>query len=551
MHNTLKNTLLAAVSTLTLAACAVGPDFFTPAAPDVKSYTDTELPMQTATAPGVDNPVQNFVSGKDVAADWWKGYGSEPLNQLVDQAIRHNPDLQAASASLRQAQENYYAARGGLLPSVDAAFSPTREKFNPSAFGQTGAPSSIFTLYNASVNVSYTLDLFGGTRRGIEAAKAQADTQRYQLTAAYLSLTGNVVTAAIQEASLRQQIAETQNIIDIESKQLDVLTKQFEFGATPKSTVLAQQTELAQMQTTLPPLQKLLTQTHNQLAVLAGRFPGDGTTPGFDLSTLTLPKDLPLSLPSKLVEQRPDIKAAEEQLHAANAEIGVATANMLPQISLTGTIGSETTSFSKLFTSGAEVWGIGGNVLQPLFHGGELFHDRKAAIAAHDKAAAQYQSVVLQAFKNVADTLRALQYDAEGLGAQMNAERAAHTSLDLAQTQFQVGAISYPQLLDAQRAFSQARIGLVQANAARFADTAALYQSLGGGWWNTDIKEAMKPEPAKPADPTQPAPVATPAAVPAPEGVAAPVPTPAVTTTPAAPAKPEETQTPSKNEKKS
>jgi NodT family efflux transporter outer membrane factor (OMF) lipoprotein len=495
MKHFLKSIFLAAAAVPLLAACAVGPDFMKPAAPDVARYTDTELPGKTASADGIAGAGQAFTQGKDVPAEWWKLFGSEPLNKLMSQALKTNPDLKAASASLRQARENYYAARGELLPSIDASFDTTREKFNPAAFGETGVPSSIFTLYNASVSVSYGIDIFGGTRRAIEEARAQADYQRSLRDAAYLSLTANVVTAAIQEASLSAQIKETQNIIDIESMQLDVLKKQFEFGATAKSIVLEQQATLAQTQAGLPALEKQLAQTRNQLAVLAGNFPGNGNIEAFDLSALHLPEELPVSLPSKLVEQRPDIRAAEEQLHAASADIGVATANMLPQFSITGSYGSESVQSGKLFGPSAEVWSIGGGILQPIFHGGELLHAKRAAVAAYDKAAAQYQGTVLLAFKNVADTLRALQYDADGLAAQVSAETAAKNSLDLTQAQFTAGAITYPQLLDAQRTYQQARINLVQAQASRLADTAALFQALGGSWQEKAAGAAKETQP--------------------------------------------------------
>ncbi|HEU5046515.1 MAG TPA: efflux transporter outer membrane subunit [Rickettsiales bacterium] len=478
--------LLLATATLALSSCAVGPDFKSPKGPDIARYTDSEMPGKTASAKGDTGAAQRFAKGADVPMDWWKQFGSEPLNKIVDEAFKENPDLEAATASLRQAQEAYYATRGDFLPSIDAGFKATREKFNPAAFGQTGAPASIFTLYQGTVNVSYNLDLFGGTRRALEAAGAQVDYERFELEAAYLSMTANVVTTAIQEASLREQIKEINDIVNIQREQLDLLKKQLAVGAVPKTTVLEQEATLAQTQTTLPSLEKQLAQTRNQLAVLAGKFPGNNTLANFNLTDLKLPEQLPLSLPSSLVEQRPDIRAAEAMLHTASANVGVATANMLPQISINGAYGSESTSFSKLFTSGTEVWSIGGGLLQPLFHGGTLLHEKRAAVAAYDKASAQYKSTVLQAFKNVADTLRALQYDAEGLAAQVNAEEAAHNSLDLARTQYKVGAISYPQLLDAQRTYAQARIGLVQARAARLTDTVTLFQALGGGWQNAE-----------------------------------------------------------------
>ena len=485
-------------TTAFLVGCAVGPDFEKPAAPDVARYTDSDLPEKTAATDGVAGAAQTFAAGTDAPVEWWKLYGSEPLNQLMVQALKNNPDLKAASAALVEARENYKATSGDLLPSVDASFEPTREKINPAAFGQTGAPSSIFTLYNASVSVSYGIDVFGGTRRAVEESKAQADYENFERDAAYMTLTANVVTAAVQEASLSAQIKETQRIIDIEGSELSVMQKQFELGATAKSIVLQQQAILAQTKATLPALQQQHAAQRSQLAVLVGVLPGKGPVGTFDLATLHLPETLPVSLPSKLVEQRPDIRAAEEQLHAASADIGVATANMLPQFSITGSYGSESTKTGKLFTGGSEVWSLGGSILQPIFRGGELLHEKRAAVAAYDKAAAQYESTVLTAFKNVADTLRALQYDADALGAQVEAAAAAKGSLELTQEQYKDGSITYPQLLDAQRTYQQARINLVQAQAARFNDTAALFQALGGSMH----------EPSSNAVATDPAPAA-------------------------------------------
>lgn len=494
MDSVIRTLLLTTTTIALLAGCAVGPDFTKPAAPDVKRYTNTDLPARTSSTAGLAGAAQVFVNNGDVPEEWWKQFGSDSLNQLVGQALLSNPDLKAADASLRMAQENFYAERGDILPTVDATGGDVREKFNPAAFGQVGVPSTIFTLYNASVNISYGIDIFGGARRAIEEALAGTNYQRYERQAAYLTLISNVVNAAVQEASLNQQIKETQNIIDIETKQLEVMQKQLALGAIPKSTVLEQEATLAQTQTNLPPLQKQLAQQQNTLAVLAGKFPGNDNSAIFDLGSLKLPEQLPLSLPSKLVEKRPDIRAAEEQLHQASAAIGVATAEMLPKITLTGSYGTENTQSGALFGPAAEVWSLGAGLTQPIFHGGALLHERRESVAAYDKAAAQYQSTVLLAFKNVADTLRALQYDADGLAAQVNAEAAAKNSLDLAQIQFNAGAISYPQLLDAQRTYQQARIGLVQAQAARFTDTVALYQALGGSIHDTD--STSKPLPS-------------------------------------------------------
>lgn len=476
----------ASAAAVLLAGCAVGPNFHRPAAPDVNGYTREPLPAQTASAAALGGAVQRFATGQDIPGQWWTLFHSSQLNALVEDALEANPGLQAAQAALRRARENVYAQGGSLFPAVNATVSATRQK----ASRAPTLPSSIYSLYNASVSVSYTLDLFGGTRRQIEALAAQADYQRFQVEAAYLALTSNVVTAAVQEASLRAQIAATEELIKAETEQLGLVRRQFELGAASMAAVLAQEATLAQTQATLPPLQKQLAQVRNQLTALAGRFPSQEISSTFDLSSLQLPQDLPVSLPSRLVEQRPDVRAAEAQLHEASAQIGVATANMLPQLTLSANLGSAALQAGKLFSSGTGIWSVSASLLQPLFHGGELLHRRRAAIAAYEQAAAQYRSTVLAAFQNVADALRALQSDADTLKAQVAAERSAAASLEIARRQFRVGAVSYLSLLDAQRTYQQARITLVQAQAGRYADTAALFQALGGGWWNRlDVAE--------------------------------------------------------------
>ena len=476
--------MLAAAAVLALiAGCAVGPDFKRPAAPDAQGYTPEPLPAETASSDVAAGEAQRFVQDQDIPGQWWALFHSPPLSTLIDQALKANPTLQAAQAALRQARENLYAGEGEFYPQVNGSFSHSRQKFAGATFGQAGF-SPIFSLNTAEVSVSYTLDVFGGIRRQVESLAAQAEFQRFQLEAAYLTLTSNVVAAAVQEASLRAQIATTEDIIDVETQQLGVLQRQFELGGSAKTAVLAQAATLAQAKATLPPLQKQLAQQRNLLSVLAGRVPSDEPAQRFELAGLELPQDLPLTLPSRLVEQRPDIQASEAQLHSASAEIGVAIANMLPQITLTGDIGSTATKIGNLFTPGTGIWSVAQGVTQPIFRGGTLLHQKRAAEAAFDQAAAQYRSTVLTSFQNVADTLRALQSDAEALNAQVASERAADDSLQLSRQQFQLGAISYTALLDAERTAQQARLGLVQAQAARFADTAALFQALGGGWWN-------------------------------------------------------------------
>jgi len=426
------------------------------------------------------------MEGMDIPAQWWTLFHSPSLNLLVERALKANPNLEAAQATLRQAQENVYAAEGVLFPAVNANGSALREKYNGAQFGQPGTPGPLFTLYNASVNVSYGIDLFGAARRTLESLEAQKEFERFQLEGAYLTLTSNVVTTAVQEASLRAQITATREIIDVESQQLDMLQHQLSVGVVSLSSVLAQQTVLAQTRANLPLLEKQLALIRNQLAALAGYFPSEDGGEAFDLEMLQLPQDLPVSLSSRLVEQRPDIRAAESLLHSASAKVGVATANMFPQFTISGSVGTVATSAGSLFSSGSAVWSVGANLTQPLFNGGMLQHQRRAAVAAYDGAAAQYRSTVLSAFQDVANVLDALQFDAGILQAQMQAGQSAADSLDIARKQYQIGAASYLALLNAQQAYQQTRIALVQARASRYADTAALFQSLGGGWWNRE-----------------------------------------------------------------
>jgi NodT family efflux transporter outer membrane factor (OMF) lipoprotein len=469
-----------------LAGCAVGPNFRQPEAPAAPRYTETQLPAQTASSPGTGGTAQRFAPGQDLPEQWWSLFHSDPLDQLVRQAIADSPNLTAAQAALQVARENLAAQTGALLyPRVDANLDATREKLSGAALGQPNAGSTIFSLYNASVNVSYALDVAGGNRRELEALQSLVDYQQYQLAGAHLALTSNVVTAAIREASLRAQIDSTREIIDAQNKQLELVQRQFDLGAVARLSLVAQQTQAAQTEALLPPLERELAQTRHQLAALTGRLPSDGGIPTFNLSALTLPEALPISVPSALARQRPDIRAAEALLHQASAQIGVATANQYPQINLTGSFGAQATELHNLF-AGPSVWSIGAGLLQPLFHAGELEAKRRAAVAAYDQAAAQYRETVLLAFQNVADALRALEADARTLKAQSDAEALARETLNLTQRQFQLGATNYLALLDAQRQFNLARFALVQAQANRYADTAALFQALGGGWWQGD-----------------------------------------------------------------
>lgn len=480
---------------LAIGGCAVGPDFDRPPAPTDTGYTPEPLATQTASVRSRGGEAQHFLPDRDIPGDWWALFHSVPLNRLIDQALKANPDLDAAQAALRQAQENVYAEQGALFPQASLSFQAEKERFSGATFGNSST-HAVFGLVTPSLNISYAPDVFGGTRRQIESLTAQAEYQRFQLEAAYLTLTSNVVVAAVQEASLRGQVAATQDIIRDQAQSLRLVRDRFNLGGASQADVLTQEAQLAQTRATLPPLQKQLAQTRNQLTALAGQLPAHETAATFALDSMHLPQDLPVSLPSQLVEQRPDMRAAEAQMHAASAEIGVATANQLPQFSITGSLGTASNSFTNMFAPSTGVWSIAGGVTQTLFDAGTLLHKKRAAVAAFEQTAAQYRSTVIKACQNVADTLRALQSDADAMVAQAAAERSALASLDLARRQYQLGAIDYLTLLNAQRTWQQARINLVQAEANRYADTAALFQALGGGWWHrsdvTQVADSTK-----------------------------------------------------------
>jgi NodT family efflux transporter outer membrane factor (OMF) lipoprotein len=467
-----------------LAGCVVGPDFRTPDAPAAKTYTETTLPEKTAYAQVPGGAEQQFISGRDIPAQWWSLFKSAALDELIRMALRESPNIALARARLREARENRTAQFGTLFPSIDAGASAGRQKISGSSQGQPDLAIDSFSLFNASVGVSYTLDIFGGIRRQLESLDAQVEYQAYQLEGAYLVLTSNIVTTAMLDASLRLQLRATREIVDFQKEQLRLVDKRYELGAVPLSDVLAQRAQLAQTQAALPALEKNLSLARHQLAVLVGKSPGAIQLPRFEFDLMSLPQELPVTMPSELVRQRPDIRAAEAVLHSASAEIGVATANLYPKITLTGSYGFSANSINNLFDNGSIVWNFGGGLLQPLFHGGALTAKKRAAIAVYDQALAQYRLTILQAFQNVADVLRALEADALTLQAQASAETAARESLELTQKQYKLGAVSYLSLLNAQRQYQETQIFLIQAQAARFADSAALFTALGGGWWN-------------------------------------------------------------------
>ncbi len=465
---------IAVVAGLMATGCAVGPDFQRPAAPEVKSYR--------ATPPAVED--QRFVDGADVPAQWWELFHSEPLNVLVKRSLAANPNIDAARAALLVAQENAVAQRGAFWPQVSASLTPTRQKIAGSLSSPLNSPANPFSLHTTQVIVGYTPDVFGGTRRQVESLEAQAEFQRFELEAARLSLAANVVTAAVQEAAFRGQITAMKKVVALDAEMLGLARRQLALGAIAEAGVVAQETALAQARAALPPLRKQLAQTRDLLTALAGGFPDKALEQNFDLEHLELPQALPLSLPSSLVEQRPDVRAAEALAHAASAQAGVAFANMLPQFSINASFGSVASSMGDIFKAGGGFWSLAGAVAQPIFESGALAHKKSAAEAAYDQALAQYRATVITAFQNVADVLHALEQDADALHAATAAERAASRGLAIARRQMELGDISYLALLSAEQSYQQATIALVQARANRYADTAALFQALGGGWWN-------------------------------------------------------------------
>lgn len=480
MKNTLPAQMAAMLAATLMAGCAAGPDYVRPAAPVAQRYTAGPLAPETAATPVSGGAAQRFVEGQDLPARWWTAFGSDDLNQLVDAALAANPDLEAAEAALRAARENAAAQRGAYFPAGDLHLMPTRQRIADPLSSPTASGANLYTLHTAQLSVGYAPDVFGGARRQVEAADAQTDVARFQREAARSTLISNLVAAVIGEAALRSQLDATRELVDMARAQLEAVRKQQRAGQLGAADVAAQEALVAQVEGGLPPLEKQLAQQGDLLAVLAGRMPSEGIARRVAFDSLALTETLPVSLPARLVERRPDIRAAEAQLHAASAQIGIAQAARLPNISLTATVGSSALTAGTLFKAGTGFWSIGADLLQPVFRGATLMHQQRAAEATYDQAAAQYRSVVLLAFQNVAAALHAIEADAKALQAASATERAARKSLTIAQKQWRLGAIGYPAVLQARQAYQQATIALIPARAARYTDTVALFQALGG-----------------------------------------------------------------------
>jgi NodT family efflux transporter outer membrane factor (OMF) lipoprotein len=474
---------VAAVALLSaiLAGCAVGPDYQAPAPPSVGTYTAEPQSPTTASAPGNAGAAQHFNPTADIPAQWWLLFQSPQLDRMVREALDHSPTLTQAIARLTQAQEESNARTGAArYPELTGNASVQRELVNLAALGVPFPNPPPFNLLNGSVAVSYALDLFGKNRRLIEGLNAQADYQNWQVQGARLMLAGNVVSAGIRQAQLRSQIEITHKMVAAQERTLAITEQRFRGGGVSEYDVRSQRSALAQTQASLPLLANQFDVVNHQLAVLMGQMPANAKVEEIRFDQLTLPQELPASLPSSLVRKRPDIRAAEALLHQACANVGVATADLYPQIELSASVGAIGTSFA----NGGPMWNFGGQLAQPIFKGGSLRAEKRKAVAAYEEAGSAYQETVLQAFGEVANVLRAIEHDAQAFQARSEAAAQADGAYQIAVRRYDAGGISQVALLDAQRQQLQTALDQVSSQAARYSDSATLFQALGGGWWN-------------------------------------------------------------------
>lgn len=480
--------LVSSLALVSLAGCAVGPDFVSPAAPDVDRYTAMDMGSQTVSAAGALGTMQTINTGTAIDARWWRAFESDELNSLIDQAFANSPTLASAQANLRQARELLDAYAGATqLPQVQGAAGAQRQQSSPSSQGLPG-DNRQFTLYNASVGVSYNLDVAGGIARQVEALSARVDFREYELQATKLTLAGNIASTAITRARVASQYDATAEILKAQDEQLRLANQRVRLGHASPDEVLSLKAQAEQTRSQLPTLQKQIQQADHLLAILAGQAPGAGIMPSFTLSDFTLPRELPLLVPSELVRRRPDIQASEALMKAANAEYGVALARMYPQFTISASTGTQALTTGALFGPGSAVWNLLGQLTQPLFNAG-LPAESRAALAAFDASAANYQNVVLQALREVADSLRAIQNDAQALAALSAADTAARESVRSTQRRFDLGAASNLELLVIQQQAEQIRIQHVAAQAQRLSDSVSLFLALGG---STDSASSQK-----------------------------------------------------------
>ena len=461
--------------------CAVGPNFVRPSPPDTNRYTQE---LQSEATVEANGQTQNFKSSNALIADWWKLFNSSELNSVVNKAIANNPTLQSSEDNLRQSQDNMRAGYGVFFPQIQADVATSRQRTAPQEQGlQSG--SKIFNLITLSGSVSYALDVFGGARRSVESLRAQADYLRYENVAAYLILSSNVVNTSIARSAYAAEICTTKQLINLEKEQLHLTKAQFRAGTSSYANVLSIESLIAANRALLAPLEQNSAQAEHLLATLEGEFPSQADLPDIDLTGFSLPINLPVSLPSDLVNQRPDILAAEAQMHVASAKIGVATALMFPSFSLNGTFGTSGSSFGTLTAASGKFWSIGPSATIPIFQGTTLWFGRKAAIDAYQQSRANYRQTVLSAFAQVADSLNALEHDAQALKAQVEARRASGEALKLLKANYRAGIVDYLAVLTADVQYHETTITYLQSVALRYQDTVALFVALGGGWWNT------------------------------------------------------------------
>lgn len=502
----------------TLSACAVGPDFVRPAAPSSTAYAPTPMAERTAAAPVEGGQEQRFVIGADIRADWWTVFGSPQLDALIARAIAANPSIEAANAALRVAQENVAAQRGFFFPTVGAGYSRTRTKLAGNQGGNSpgiqgngsviatgeGKPASeggtapfntpvSYNFHTAQLTLSYAPDVFGANKRQVEALQAQAEQQRYQAEAAYITLASNIVAAAIQDAQLRQQIATVRELIEASEMSVKLVQRQLKAGHVARLDVVLQERALAQSRELLPPLQKQFELNRNLLRALAGGDQ-DAEVPSFEMEGFALPKELPLSLPSQLIEQRPDVRAAEAQLHEASAQIGIARAARLPQFTIDGNLGGTASHFSQMFWNSGKFFELAANVAMPIFDGGTLKARERGAREALRQSAAQYRATVVMALQSVADTLQSIHYGATSLQATADVADKAKSVMELTRRQYGRGYLDRLALIEAEQTYRQALLDVTQARATRLGDTAALFQALGGGWWHRPSTDSASAE---------------------------------------------------------
>lgn len=494
--STLRLAALGTMTALSLSACSVGPDFHRPALPGTPQYQSGAAPRQVhgSSGAGQAGMAQTLVTGGDVAGAWWKLFGVPELNALVARAQAQNPSLQSAQATLKAAWEQAKVQASPMFPSISASFNPTRNKTSRALSPVPGSNAYLYNLHTLQLNISYQPDLWGGLRRQIEAAAAQADVQRFQLEAQVNTLINTLVVAVIQQAGTRSQIDALLTSIASQKDVLRIVEGRQRLGDASLGDVLVQKALLSQTEALLPPLQLTLEQAHDQIATLVGATP-DEALPEPRLEAFHLPAELPVSLPSRLLEQRPDVRAAEAQMHINSAQVGVAIANRLPNVQLSATPGQAINAMSQFFAPGYGNWEIGAMLAQPLFQGFQLWHLEREARQTLLASADTYRATVLGAIQNVADTLHALHDDADGLSASAENDQAAARSVKIARAQFTLGDVSMALVQNAEQQELTARQTLVQAQAARFSDTVALFQALGGGWWHRNDSGMKDPPP--------------------------------------------------------